>query len=120
MGDFNLPQIEPRANKFRAILSHIPLTFMPGIFSKEVLDKLKPHVIFSAHDHRAALAVSPLDQSRFDLSASFEKTSQFRKRLTYDETVEVIWPTCSYRMGVRQAGYGFASLGKINFFFGFL
>ena len=37
VGDFNLPSVSSKNDKFRVVLSHIPLTFVPGIFSREVI-----------------------------------------------------------------------------------
>lgn len=31
-----------------------------------------------------------------------------------DELLEIVIPTCSYRMGVPEIGYGFAVIGRIN------
>jgi hypothetical protein len=36
IGDFSLPSVSTFDDKFRVVLSHIPLTFIPGIFSREV------------------------------------------------------------------------------------
>lgn len=82
------------------------------------MTKLKPHLIFSAHDHRAALATTLLDEDRFQVSSSFAASASgfFRTHLNDEESVEIIWPTCSYRMGVAKAGYGFASISmKFDF-----
>ena len=75
------------------------------------MNNLKPNVIFSAHDHRAAMATSRLNDSFFDVNSFFDQVPKVRKEINDRECVEVIWPTCSYRMGVDKAGYGFATIG---------
>ncbi len=76
------------------------------------MNNLKPNVIFSAHDHRAAMATSRFnDTGFFQVSASFDDSAKIRQQMNDDECFEVIWPTCSYRMGVEKAGYGFATIG---------
>lgn len=79
------------------------------------MTKLKPHMIFSAHDHRAALATTHLAEDSFTVSPSFTSGGRelFRTRLNDEETLEIIWPTCSYRMGVPRMGYGFVTIGKL-------
>ena len=81
------------------------------------MTKLKPNVIFSAHDHRLAMATSRLNESdHFEIGDFSENNSKIVKKLNNFDCVEVIWPTCSYRMGVKKAGYGFATFGIINRF----
>lgn len=121
--------------KLRIVVSHIPILPTGSIptFSKKVMDHLKPSVIFSAHDHRG------LD---FSLGKS-EKTlasgnvTIFTQRRSQDddpdqETIilnenekqihEIIVPTCSYRMGVKEMAFGLTkiaydkdSVGKITY-----
>ena len=45
---------KPHANvKFRLVVSHMPILPTPNpSFSKEVMKRLSPNLIFSAHDHR--------------------------------------------------------------------
>lgn len=132
LGDFNLPSISKQEGKHVFVLSHIPLTFIPGIFSREVqiclalnlgtiiiviwqvMTNLKPNVVFSAHDHRMAIATTHLnDSSFFEADHFFQNPNKITHRLINDQDcIEVIWPTCSYRMGVEKAGYGFATIGN--------
>ena len=105
-----------KSSSFRAILSHIPLTFINGIFSREVLTRLKPQMILSAHDHRLAAATTRLDDDTFVIEEPFhDLRGGLKKRLNDLECLEVMFPTCSYRMGVPRTGYGFIAIGEPSF-----
>ncbi|XP_046654580.1 cell division control protein 1-like [Daphnia pulicaria] len=113
IGDFSLPSVSTFDDKFRVVLSHIPLTFIPGIFSREVMLQLKPNVIFSAHDHRVAMATTRKNDSRyFEVGSFVDDSTVIKKQINDQDCTEVIWPTCSYRMGVVKSGYGFATIGN--------
>jgi hypothetical protein len=85
-------------------------------FSKEVMKHLKPSVIFSAHDHRGldfsleksqkiALGnVTIFTQKRNIEDHDSEPLEQPKISLHQSDTRihEIIVPTCSYRMGVKQ------------------
>ena len=82
------------------------------------MKKLKPNAVFSAHDHRAAMATTRLNDSRYFEASHFyqEPLSKIQRKINDVDCIEVIWPTCSYRMGVENAGYGFASICKLYYF----
>ena len=122
LGDLNLIQEQwaiRNNNKsidssgFRAVLSHIPLTFINGVFSREVLTRLKPQLILSAHDHRLAAATTRLDDDTFVIEEPFhDLRGGLKKRLNDFECLEIMFPTCSYRMGVPRTGYGYVVIGE--------
>lgn len=84
------------------------------------MTKLKPNAIFSAHDHRIAMATTRQNDSHYFQVDNFtEDSAVIKKQLNDEDCTEVIWPTCSYRMGVEKSGYGFATIGiefRIFFF----
>ena len=108
---------KPHANvKFRLVVSHMPILPTPNpSFSKEVMKRLSPNLIFSAHDHRG------LD---FSTSKTRSHTHQSIGNITFftqddeessitlssqDDLIhEIIVPTSNYRMGVREMAYGLA------------
>lgn len=112
---------KPHANvKFRLVVSHMPILPTPNpSFSKEVMKRLSPNLIFSAHDHRG------LD---FSTSKTRSHTHQSIGNITFftqddeessitlssqDDLIhEIIVPTSNYRMGVREMAYG---LAVVNF-----
>lgn len=84
-------------------------------FLTQVMTKLKPNVVFSAHDHRMAIATTRLNDSQFfEADSFFHGPTKVQKHINSIDCVEVMWPTCSYRMGVDKIGYGFATIGIIN------
>ena len=86
------------------------------LIQTKVMAQLKPDAVFSAHSHQFAIATSHWDP--YSLSVSAEdgsKTVLTSLGPSAQGCVEVIWPTCSYRMGVAKAGYGIASIGKFCF-----
>lgn len=119
LGDLNLVPEDPIAGVdfkgFRVVLSHIPLTFINGVFSKEVVTRLKPHLILSAHDHRLSVATTRLDDDTFtihnELENPFHDDQILKKKLNDLECLEIMLPTCSYRMGVPKTGYGYLIVG---------
>jgi len=116
-------EIHPNV-KFRIVVSHMPILPSPNpSFSKEVMNYLKPSVIFSAHDHRGLdYSVSKSFQGRpygnvtlFTQKKSEEDLDEpnIIQIHAEDQRIhEVIVPTCSYRMGVKEMAFG---LVTINF-----
>ena len=78
--------------------------------------KLKPHFIFSAHDHRFAMATTRYEPFHISFNISEDKdiknSLKIQKYLNDAECIEIIWPTCSYRMGETDVGYGVVSIGN--------
>ncbi len=77
--------------------------------------RLKPNVIFSAHDHRVAMATTRKNDSHyFEVGSFVDDSTVIKKQINDQDCTEVIWPTCSYRMGVDKSGYGFATIGNYS------
>ncbi|XP_065081211.1 uncharacterized protein LOC135703814 [Ochlerotatus camptorhynchus] len=101
----------------RIFLSHLPFLSSPGTFTYEAIGKLKPNVIFSGHLHASRFVRIHRKRLR---AATYKPLSGDKKTaykvhtfdLSYhqdtDELLEIVIPTCSYRMGVPEIGYGFA------------
>jgi len=120
-------ELEPNV-KLRIVVSHIPIlpTGSNPTFSKEVMKHLKPSVIFSAHDHRGL----DFSMGKADKKPAFGNVTIFTQKQNSDDdenepvlkTInlqesdnrihEIIVPTCSYRMGVKEMAFG---LAQINF-----
>lgn len=74
---------------------------------QKVMENLRPNAIFSAHDHRlAAASIRFDDPENLKIINDFENGDILRKQLNDEECLEIIWPTCSYRMGVQKIGFG--------------
>ena len=76
----------------------------------------KPHLIFSAHDHRLAMVTTQYVPYRFTFQASeiedMKRSLKIQKHLNDAECVEIVWPTCSYRMGEPDVGYGAVTISN--------
>ncbi|XP_015110716.1 metallophosphoesterase 1 homolog isoform X3 [Diachasma alloeum] len=97
-------------NTTNIILSHMPLLFTSGSFVKNVIKELSPQVIFTAHEHKA-MHLS-LDTTIDELSDIWilppHETPLYQLRLDMGDIHELQIPTCSYRMGTSNMGYGLA------------
>ncbi|EAT47222.1 AAEL001670-PA [Aedes aegypti] len=107
----------------RIFLSHLPFLSNPGSFTYEAIGKLKPNVIFSGHLHASRY----VRIHRKHLRAATYKPLSGDKKTAYkvhtfdlsyhkdtEELLEIVIPTCSYRMGVPEIGYGFAVIDGTN------
>ena len=147
---------------FRLLVSHLPIMPMQQtLFGQQVLEKLKPSIIFSAHDHRGQNIVArQIKKGVFDANFTifsqktlqiFDKDPSIQPGKTdfysiyldshegkkkYDKNHnsdsnknegsasdvnpeilhEIVVPTCSYRMGVKEMAFGIAAvnLNSIN------
>lgn len=85
-----------------------------------MIKELQPHLIFSAHSHLSRLRLAskntPSTLSRLGpISIRKNQTKDYEFGGGWpssSEVYEVEVPTCSYRMGVKDTGYGFAIVGK--------
>lgn len=108
--------------KIRIVVSHIPISLPNSSpsFSKEVMKHLQPSVIFSAHDHRGldyAVSKDSKDKPLGNVTIFTQKGSaddddeNIIKIHVKDKQIhEIIVPTCSYRMGVKEMALGLATV----------
>ncbi|XP_050535923.1 uncharacterized protein LOC126902570 [Daktulosphaira vitifoliae] len=98
----------------KLIFSHVPLTTKWTKFTDKVLQEFKNEFIFSAHDHSSFNIISNTSSKerlfvqRLNHS-SFNNMSQAQWRfgqLPKNVVNEIIVPSCSYRMGTENIGYG--------------
>lgn len=80
----------------------------------QVVENLRPNLIFSAHDHRLAAASVRFDspEKSVEILNDFERGDVLKKHLNNQECLEIMWPTCSYRMGVKKMAYGSVVISK--------
>ncbi|KAK3913847.1 Cell division control protein 1 [Frankliniella fusca] len=106
----------------RIAVSHFPLLGMSTPFTEKILREFKPHLIFSAHSHLSRLRgpsmmspspltkkLGPVPFGRKDRSKEVDFDDGW-KSITDVHEIEV--PTCSYRMGVSDMGFGFALIDE--------
>lgn len=111
------PEIqEVEGNQYlRILISHMPLLSMPGQFTKKAIDRFKPHVIFSGHQHRSIRIRSEPGTIRYSSSFSLQENGNFVSEFDlFDlrekkELLEITVPTANYRMGSNYIGKLFFS-----------
>lgn len=124
-----MPAIDPRIphdNYTRIFLSHLPLLEWNSRFSRKAIDTFKPHLIFSGHHHQSL--IKKIKYKRADVPpAGFPNSLNNDKKTAYvmntfnlnelidnNEVLEINIPTCSYRMGTMDIGYGYAVIDNVN------
>ncbi len=94
----------------RILASHIPLLNLPGQFTKKVMERFKPHVIFSGHQHRSIRTRSEPGSLRYSSSFALHEDSyaisEFDLQDLWErkELLEITVPTPNYRMGSNNIG----------------
>lgn len=106
----------------RIAVSHFPLLGMSTPFTHRMLKDYKPEVIFSAHSHLSRLKGASMStpSTFFDVLGPMPLNARNRSRgADYDDgwphpsmVYEIEVPTCSYRMGVDNMGYGYALIDE--------
>uniref|UniRef100_A0A1B0CUQ9 Phosphomannomutase n=2 Tax=Lutzomyia longipalpis TaxID=7200 RepID=A0A1B0CUQ9_LUTLO len=109
------PPAPPYSSQRRFVLSHMSLLFYNDGFQERVLQYVLPHVIFTGHMHRSLFIRKSLKLTEFTrahpLNANAERYMVNSFDLREPETfLEIMVPTCSYRMGERNIGFGYAVL----------
>lgn len=129
----------------RIVLSHIPLLGVDSLLAEEVIHllysfkffinfvlcvfnkhvflqiimKLKPHAIFSAHDHKLMHFMTEYDSPKREIVQHIDVSDQGAFRFTFSEKTkrvnEISVPTVSYRMGTLIHGYSAIVIGMLFF-----
>jgi len=108
------------------VVSHVPVLPLDGRFAERIMADINPDIIFSAHDHRGYLYTGKRESLKFDKTVEmFSKSEDITplkittRREKPDGSIEmsdtmseVVVPTCSYRMGVKEMGVGLAVFSK--------
>ncbi|XP_033233884.1 metallophosphoesterase 1 homolog isoform X1 [Drosophila pseudoobscura] len=112
--DFTNPDRDHNADRLRIGVSHAPLLIGGGPLLRAVISDLDPHIIFSGHWHESRIFIYPSTKvinfyenavRHFDLKALKEQEHSY---------LEIMVPTCSYRMGKSKIGMGYAVLENYN------
>lgn len=87
----------------------------------QILDQFKPIIIFSAHAHLSRVLTYPPQEVNSVYDNRIVKV-QLHSVGMADSTkyTEIMIPTSSYRMGVRNIGFGFAVIGKYFLYLSFV
>ncbi|XP_057668197.1 metallophosphoesterase 1 homolog [Diorhabda carinulata] len=91
-------------------LSHVPLMFKPSLFVDKVMKKMRPHLMFTAHEHKSMIINTDAHLSQdYQISpVTPDNNKIFQYTLGTKDMYEILIPTASYRMGTNKIGYGFA------------
>lgn len=113
--------------KLVVAVSHVPVLPLNGRFAERVVNLLSPDIIFSGHDHRGFVFTA--DRQSLKMKQNSRDLKVFRKdgditpiTITTrhstdaskslvemsDTLLEIVVPTSSYRMGVKEMGVGLA------------
>lgn len=108
------------------VISHLSLLFQQSQYAERVLNLLQPTVIFSGHLHRSLsikrnrheyhTKANPLnvhDHDKYDMH-EFDVTETVNSERSF---LEILVPTCSYRMGEKNVGYGMATIDKDHLYY---
>ncbi|XP_023295173.2 metallophosphoesterase 1 isoform X2 [Lucilia cuprina] len=110
MLDFTNPDRLNNKQKLRIGLSHAPILIGGGPLLRAILTELDPHIIFSGHWHESRIFIHPSTKvinfyepnvKHFNLKTLKEQQHSY---------LEIMVPTCSYRMGKTNIGMGYAVL----------
>lgn len=103
-----MPEIEENSGFTRLFISHFSIVLAPGAFSYKALERFKPHLIFSGHYHRSSQITSELNRLRYSTTLNLQHSMTYDLRTieANQEVIEIQVPSCSYRQGVAQIGYG--------------
>lgn len=112
----------------RIVCNHMGIFVRPPTEYSELIAVARPSMFISAHNHKAAVYHCKECQSILDTKTPSMPSYDSKPRLNItsisDNTVfefdlnggrgviELVVPTCSYRMGVKKIGYGVAILGS--------
>lgn len=120
MPDSTIPAREESSPNSRTIigLSHLPLLYYHDPLSERALRALKPHIIFSGHLHRSLFIKRTRNDAEFTRAVPLNVGASDRYSVlcfdlaeaaaTPSALLEILVPTCSYRMGEPNIGYGMA------------
>lgn len=114
------------AHQFRILLSHMPVLEFPESY-QPAIDLLKPSLILSGHNHLSNHYKQERFSGRSTTIESFLRSTEsllpgdptsvltskyfpFNLSRTGETLHEINVPTCSYRMGVPDMGYGYLEL----------
>ncbi|XP_037083800.1 uncharacterized protein LOC119104241 [Pollicipes pollicipes] len=102
----------PLTDGINVLVSHFPLTSSVSTLTRETLLRLRVNLIFSAHSHTSYVAIRRKRSGHSLRMESLTGGRLERLNLEDDNVVEIVVPTCSYRMGVRTMGYGAAVIDR--------
>jgi len=124
-GTYNLTAKQDKISPARitVAVSHVPVLPLDGRFAEQVMEVVRPSVVFSAHDHRGYHYTADRGNLRMignvDMLTAQNPLGTFLVQTKDDITTglagevhEFVIPTVSYRMGVSEMGVGLAVINE--------
>lgn len=98
------------SDSVKVFLSHIPVLEHYRYYSENMVRTFQPHIIFSAHHHKSYVVQTSTDKifshlQPFNVNSGGNSVHIFE--IKDGHIIEIVVPTCSYRMGVLDIGFGF-------------
>uniref|UniRef100_A0A2R5L7J8 Putative cell division control protein/ dna repair exonuclease n=1 Tax=Ornithodoros turicata TaxID=34597 RepID=A0A2R5L7J8_9ACAR len=102
--------LRDKADHVRVVVSHLPLTPTYGSYVKDIVREIEPDLIFSGHDHLSEYIATGRANKMVEKMALRFTMDLVAARLNLSDghVHEIQVPTCSYRMGTYNVGYGAA------------
>lgn len=98
--------------------THMSILITPGGYARKVMNDIRPQIIFSAHLHESAKMYNTQTLTRTNIQHQYLLAEHKKDEIDLTDR-EIVWeimvPTCSYRMGVKNIGYGVAVIGEFFF-----
>ena len=103
-----------KVGNVRFLVSHVPITAFRGYYSKVLTENSDMDIIFSAHEHKSMHLITDRKSGKHLNTEKWENNDVWTMNVfaNHNELHEIMIPTCSYRMGVPQMGYGVANIDK--------
>lgn len=101
-------QVEENSGYIRILISHFSVILIPGAYSYKAIERFRPHAIFSGHYHRSSQITTELKKLRYSTTLPLTHTMSYDLRTIEmnQEVLEIQVPSCSYRMGEENIGFG--------------
>ncbi|XP_004925836.2 uncharacterized protein LOC101740054 isoform X1 [Bombyx mori] len=106
-------KLKGNGNEYRIVVSHYPITYRHA-FGHEVNNEINPDIYFCAHEHEAKYVRQSRKLTNRDSHMLTSESAVLNVSTKDDHLYEIYVPTCSYRMGTDQIGYGAAILENNN------
>ncbi|XP_074648729.1 metallophosphoesterase 1 homolog [Tubulanus polymorphus] len=104
--------------QLKIVINHSGILYRERYVLLNVIETLKPAIIFTSHTHVSRLWTCPDCYRNHRPNSIHLKVDRLTSNkfqtfpVNNDDLKEIVVPTCSYRMGVPDMGYGFAIFNK--------
>ncbi|XP_063838361.1 metallophosphoesterase 1 [Ostrinia nubilalis] len=104
--------LEEDESNFKIVVSHYPITIR-HIIGHKVNDGIRPNIYFCAHEHESKYVKQSKDLTHRETYPLYDE-KVLEISTDEEKLYEIYVPTCSYRMGTVNIGFGAAILENNN------